>query len=308
MKLPGTSLIATVYNEAATIRNWLAALAAQSSWPEEFVIVDGASKDDTASIIASHVWPAGFPVPKVIVQKCNIAGGRNIAIQNCRAEIIASTDAGSMPDPHWFEEIVKPLMERPEIDVVAGECPTLERNSFQRRMTPYLQRAPTVTSENCAPSSRNTAFRRTAWAGVGGYPEWLTLTAEDSLFNNELRLAGFRFYYQPAALVSWENRPDLKSYLKMMYLYGYGSAEARQGLKHYVRYLWTTFVPPLILFTPHPLADAPLRYARNAAAAFGWLAGKIKGRKPPAGWKYMGGVWASPEAQAHRAAVASKAK
>ena len=306
MKLPGTALIATVYNEASTIKDWLAALAVQSAWPEEFVIVDGASKDNTVALIAGHIWPTGFPAPKVIVQKCNIATGRNIAIKNCGAEIIASTDAGSLPDPQWFDEIVKPLIELPDIDVVGGKCAAIERNSFQHRMAPYLQDSANITSENCRPSSRNTAFRRTAWAGVGGYPEWLTLTAEDSLFNNQLRACGFRYYYQPAAQVRWESRPDLKSYLKMMYSYGYGSAEAGQATKQYLRCMVTTFVPPVILFSPHPLADVPLRYARNAAAALGWLAGKIQGRKPPAGWRYISGVWISPKAQAHQAALASK--
>lgn len=301
----GTAIIATVYNEASTIHTWLAAIAEQSSWPEEFVIVDGASKDNTVEVISSHVWPEGFPAPKIIVQKCNIAGGRNIAIKNCSAEIIASTDAGSSPKSDWFEQITAPLLRDPDIDVAAGLCPPMARNAFQQRMAPYIESPANITSENCSPSSRNTAFRRKAWVAVGGYPEWLTLTAEDSSFNQELRACNFRFFYQPSALVTWEGRPNLKAYLRMMYSYGFGSAEARQGGRIYWRYLLTTLLPPLILFSPHPLADAPIRYARNAAAALGWVAGKIRGKKPPADWKYSGGVWLSPEAQTCRAANAS---
>jgi glycosyltransferase involved in cell wall biosynthesis len=303
MKLPGTALIATVYNEAATIGEWLTALAAQTCWPEEFVIVDGGSRDATVARISAQVWPAGFPAPKIIVQPCNIAAGRNLAINNCRAEIIASTDAGSLPAPDWFGEISRPLIEKTAVQVVAGECVTLARNPFQQRLALYLQTPAGISSENCMPSSRNVAFRRSAWAAVGGYPEWLTLTAEDALFNENLRAAGLAFYYQPAAIVGWEPRPNMKAYLKMMYSYGYGSAEAGLAARHYRRWLLSTLVPPLILFSPHPLKDAGFRYGRNAATAFGWLVGKIRGRRPPAGWKYINGIWISPETQQQTVAV-----
>jgi GT2 family glycosyltransferase len=303
MKLPGTALIVTVYNEAATIQDWLAALAAQSAWPEECVIVDGGSKDNTCEIISGHPWPAGFPAPKVIVQQCNIAGGRNLAIKNCRAELIASTDAGSLPEPGWFAAIIEPLLDQPDVAVVGGDCSTVNRNAFQQRLAPYVQSPANVTSANCMPSSRNVAFRRSAWAAVGGYPEWLTLTAEDALFNVQLRAAGFQFFYQPAARVRWESRPNLKAYLKMMYSYGYGSGEMSQNTRHYVRCLLTTFIPPLILFSRWPLRDALFRYLRNAATALGWLEGKLRGHRPPAGWERVNGLWLSPETRKHQAAA-----
>ncbi len=41
------SLIVTVLNEAATIELLLEAVAAQTKLPEEFIIVDGGSSDDT---------------------------------------------------------------------------------------------------------------------------------------------------------------------------------------------------------------------------------------------------------------------
>jgi hypothetical protein len=152
-----------------------------------------------------------------------------------------------------------------------------------------------AAGDDCSPSSRNVAFTREAWASVGGYPEWLTLTAEDALFNANLHSAGIRFYYQPSALVSWEMRPDLASYLKMMRNYGYGSAEMGQAPHLYRRYLLTTLIPPVILFSPHPISDAPFRYLRNAASAWGWVKGTLLGRRPPRDWRRVDGVWLSPQ-------------
>jgi glycosyltransferase involved in cell wall biosynthesis len=295
-------LISTVYNEAASIERWIDALKAQTARPDEFVIVDGASKDNTVELIRNGFATGNFPKPNIIVQRCNIAEGRNLAIQNSTHEIIASVDAGSIPDAHWFEEITAPFSQHPDIGVVGGLCPMVARNELHKtveRLT-SSETAKLVTGGDCSPSSRNVAFTRHAWSSVGGYPEWLTLTAEDALFNANLHAAGFRFYYQPTAKVTWELRPNLASYLKMMRSYGYGSGEMDQAPRIYRRYILTTLIPPLILFSPHPIADAPLRYLRNAASAWGWIKGKLVGHKPPKDWRFVDGVWLSPQTLATR--------
>jgi glycosyltransferase involved in cell wall biosynthesis len=289
-------LISTVYNEAANIARWIDALRSQTVPPDEFVIVDGGSKDDTVAQLRKGFGNGNFPKPKIIVQRCNIAQGRNLAVQNSTHEIIASVDAGSVPDRKWLEEITRPF-EEGVVGVVGGSCPIVIENDFQKKVERLIggEADRFVEGGDCTPSSRNVAFTRQAWAGVGGYPEWLTLTAEDSLFNANLHAAGMRFYHQPSALVSWELRPNLRSYLKMMRSYGYGSAETGQAPRLYRRWLLTTLLPPLILLSPHPIADAPLRYLRNAASSWGWLQGKMNGRKPPAGWRWVDGVWLSPQ-------------
>jgi glycosyltransferase involved in cell wall biosynthesis len=289
------ALISTVYNEAGSIKRWIAAILHQTIRPDEFVIVDGGSTDGTVRLLREGFEKADFTQPRIIVRRCNIAEGRNIAVQNSTAEIIAATDAGSIPDPRWLEEITRPFEESEGIAVVGGRCRAVSENAFQKKLENYISDIPRPAGGDCSPSSRNVAFTRASWAAVGGYPEWLTLTAEDSLFNANLHFAGFRFYHQPSAVVSWEGRPDLAGYLRMMFNYGYGSAEAGQQPDLYRNWLLTTLVPPLILFSHRPLADAPLRYLRNAATAWGWVKGKINGRKPPADWRYFQGAWMSPE-------------
>jgi glycosyltransferase involved in cell wall biosynthesis len=293
------ALIATVYNEGRSIDRWVAALRRQSVRPDEFVIVDAASTDDTVRRLREGFEGSDFPSVRLIVQPCNIAAGRNIAIRNTTADIVAVTDAGSIPDEHWLEEIVRPFSSRAEIGVVGGWCPVTTDTAFQQRIERYMLGEPLAEGSDCSPSSRNVAFTRASWQAVGGYPEWLTLTAEDSLFNLNLHYAGIRFYHQPAAIVRWDGRSDLPGYLRMMYHYGFGSAEAGQAFHRYRDWALTTLVPPLILLSPHPLKDAGFRYRRNAAAAWGWIKGKLTGHKPPPGWKHVAGGWMSPETLAH---------
>ena len=264
---------------------WLGALASQTAWPEEFVIVDGGSTDGSVERITNHPWPTGVPTPRVIVQKCNIAEGRNLAIRSCSAGIIASTDAGSVPDPDWFAQIVRILLEDPTIDVVGGRCITEISTPFQRRYARYLAVEHGICLSSYSPSSRNTAFRRRAWEWVGGYPEWLTLTAEDSLFNLNLHAVGCRYHHEPFAIVRWEGRSTMKSYLRMLYSYGYGSAESHEARNQYLRCIASTVFPPLILLSRHPLRDVGFRYIRNALRAFGWVHGKLKGKRFPPDWR-----------------------
>lgn len=273
------------------------ALSAQTTRPDEFVIVDGGSTDGTVNLLKRGFETTGFTRPRIIVQRCNIAGGRNLAIRNTASDIIVSLDAGSVPETEWLAEIVKPFRENQDVGVVGGRCPCIAGNAFQKQLEKYSV-APeknTPAGGDCHPSSRNVAFRRKAWESVGGYPEWLTLTAEDALFNANLHFAGIRFFYQPSAVVSWEARPDLAGYLKMMWSYGYGSGEMGQTTHLYWQWWLTTLVPFLILFSRNPVSDIPLRYLRNASTALGWINGRIWGHKPPKDWKRIKGVWLSPQ-------------
>lgn len=293
------ALISTVYNEGEDIFAWARSLRAQTRHPDEFVIVDGGSTDGTPGRLRQAFNHGDFPAPRIIVEKCNIARGRNLAIQNTTAEIIASTDAGSYPEPNWLEEITRPLLADEKLDVCGGKSRVLVKNDFQRFVEPFDTAGPEPVNGAPHGSSRNIAYRRRSWADVGGYPEWLTLTAEDALLNLQMHRVGKRFEYNPAAIVYWPMRETEAQYLKMLYNYGYGSAEARLFSMNYLRHLLVTLCPPLLLLSKHGFGCLRFRYLRNAACARGWLAGRLWGHRPPPGWKRWNGILLSPAAQLH---------
>ncbi len=88
------SLIATVKNEAHALARLLDSIGAQTRLPDEVVIADGGSTDDTARRIEPWGAAQPFPVRVVIVPGANIAQGRNAAIRAARGALIAATDAG----------------------------------------------------------------------------------------------------------------------------------------------------------------------------------------------------------------------
>jgi len=291
------ALIATVFNEGESVVGWLQALQQQTRQPDEFVIVDGGSTDGTPEMIERVFAGGGFPPPRVIIEKCNIARGRNLAIQNTTAEILVSTDAGSFPEPDWLEEITRPLLDDLNTDAVGGKTVLIARSSFEQFLV-EMEGQP-LDDEGYYPSSRNIAMRRKAWECVGGYPEWLTLAGEDALFNYELHAAGVRFACSTRARVRWPIRPTPEAYFKLLYRNAYGAAEAQMFASYFLRRLLLTVFPPLLLLSRHRFNHFKFRYRKNASSALGWLAGKIWGRRAPRDWKRRAGILLSPETQRH---------
>src|SRR5215470_7149550 len=93
-------------------------LAAQTRLPDEVVIVDGGSTDDTVSLMQSYA--DRLPLRVLVEPGCNISAGRNRAIAAAQGDIIAVTDAGVVLEPDWLEKITRPLVEDSAVQVVAG--------------------------------------------------------------------------------------------------------------------------------------------------------------------------------------------
>lgn len=295
------ALIATVFNEAGNLPRWWQCLQSQTLPPDEIVIVDGGSTDGTWETLQSLARESSVPV-KLEQRRCNIAAGRNRAIELTDAEIIAANDAGSFPDPHWLAEITRPFLENKSLEVVGGHSVNQFTNRFQKYLELFEgQPAAPKTPEEIFPSSRNVAFRRTAWQDVGGYPEWLTLVAEDALFNFELHRIGKTFFHNPAAIVRWPVRETAEAYFRMLYLYGFGAAEARLYAPYFLKRTVIMLCPWLLIFSRHRCRHLGFRYRKNAASARGWLAGWLRGRRAPRDWRRTQGVLLSPAAQKYLA-------
>ena len=289
------ALIATLYNEADNVSRWWDCLMRQTVMPDEIVLVDGGSNDGTWEQLQRLAKPC--PVPITLEQRrCNIAAGRNRAIRLTDAEIIASNDAGSFPEPDWFGEITRRLIEDQRLDIVGGKSIVSVENEFQRLMTSFEPPDQDPRPGTPFGSSRNIAYRRQAWSDVGGYPEWLTLTSEDALFNFQLHKIGKVFGYNPRAIVRWAGRESEAEYLKMLYSYGYGSGESRLYARSYWVHFAVTVFPLLLLFSKRRLANLRFRYLRNALCIGGWFAGRLRGHTAPPGWRRVDGVYLSPEA------------
>ncbi|MCG9478763.1 MAG: glycosyltransferase [Actinomycetia bacterium] len=272
-----TAFIATVYNEADTIRPFLESLAGQSVLPAEIVIVDGGSTDGTVKIIKSCFRDFSLPVRVNIIQEeAGISRGRNIAIKAARSEVICVSDAGCILDRDWLGT----LASNAGPDTVAGGYSAALANSFLERClaSAVVVLPHQVKEDRFMPSSRNVCFYKSAWERVGGYPQNLDF-GEDMKFNFFLKNQGYRIKFVPRAVVRWLMRTSLSSIFKQFFRYAKGDALGRMytyrhGLRIGSAAVFLAFLT--LIFTVSwwfllPLALLLLVYSRPAFFRVGYV-------------------------------------
>lgn len=274
--IKGTSFITVVYNEADNINHFLKSYLEQEYYAEEFIIIDGGSKDGTFEIL--NEFSEAYPLlnMKVISDAkysrdfsiSPIADARNYAIELCKGEYIAVTDAGCLLDKKWMHEIIKPFDER-TIDVVSGWYEALCDNEFQRKFAEiFLPKKEDTNAEEFLPSSRSLAFKKSCWKAVNGYPVE-SYTGEDTMFDILLKEKGFKFYFACEAVVYWRVPSNINDACKKYLSYGKGDGYYRLHKVYYLKLFVHAVFPIKYLLS----GDISMKYR----IYFALLTGYIKG-------------------------------
>lgn len=236
------SLIVTVKNEEKTIASFLEAIFNQTRLPDEIIISDGGSTDKTKEIIVTNFCNRGIPV-KIIDAPGNIAHGRNVAIANAKYSLIAVTDAGTEADASWLANLIKPFESDSEVDVSFGATIPKPRNLFEEIVGIFFS----LPSYSFFGSSRSLAFKKNIWEKVGGYPEHLYLSGEDTLFNIKLKKSGAKITFVPEAIVYWQPMENFRKLFYQTFSYARGNAQARTYTYEHFRNI-LSYTLGLVLF------------------------------------------------------------
>lgn len=221
------SLIITTFNEEKSMGIWCDSILAQTRLPDEIVLVDSMSTDNTVNIIKNKLSSTNITL-SIFIEKCNISKGRNIAISKARYDNILVTDAGVELSHTWIELMAKKLSE---CDVVAGYYSFSGEQWFQKSYSRLFYKSPEQIDESTfLPSSRSLALTRKAWESVSGYNESYDI-GEDTEFDLKLKSRGYGISFEPNALVTWELRDSLYKLSKQHYLYSYWDGVIGQNKK-----------------------------------------------------------------------------
>ncbi len=245
------SLICTVRDEADNIAALLDSMLAQTRQPDEIIINDCQSRDATPTIVQQYA--ARHAHIRLVTGGHNISSGRNHAIAHATGQIIASTDAGLVLDPHWLERLIAPL-EQGRADQTGGfYCPQphslfeLVLGATNYRSVAEIDPARFLPFGNCM------AFRREAWAAVGGFPEWLS-HCEDIVFDLALEQAGYQREFVPDAVIMFRPRASLRAFFRQYYFYARGDGIAglwtKRHLIRYATYSWGSLLVVKAIYSP----------------------------------------------------------
>jgi glycosyltransferase involved in cell wall biosynthesis len=271
------SLACTCRNEEESILLWLDSIKRQSLLPGEVIIVDGGSNDDTARLIQDYIDRGNLPF-KLRLEKsppCNIATGRNRAIELATNDVVLLSDAGCELSQNWCELLVRGFADESKPEVVMGFYQLQQSDSFGNalaRMT--VSELNTINPSVFLPSARSLGLKKTIWQRAGRYPQQLRLAGEDSLFDLNLKALNPVMVFVPEAIVHWAPEDNIRRALRTIYRYSFGDAEgARLGWRSYAEHCvkLTGFLAVILLAFALWHRDIPVFQLAALALASGYV-------------------------------------
>ncbi len=211
MSAPRVSIVIPTWNGADLLEACLRSLRAQTFSAFEVVVVDNGSTDRTRAMLAG-----GFPEVQLVALPENrgFAPATNAGLRAARGEILVCLNNDVECDPGWLGALVAALDARPAVGSVASKMMDARRPGIVDAAGdgmalvawnigrgqpdgPRWREGREVLSA-CAGAA---AYRRALLDRVGLLDEAFFAWFEDVDLGIRAQLAGFRCWYEPAAVV-----------------------------------------------------------------------------------------------------------
>lgn len=220
------SLIVPVRNEEARLREFIESLLAQTAQPFEIVIADGGSEDKTKEIIREYI-KQGHNIR--LLEDANAYPGRarNLAIQAVQTEWVAMTDAGTVVERDWLENLAG---QANGADIVLGSYEPILSTFFKECLAlAFVAPAMNIGDRYLrGPSTASMMIRKSVWEALGKFPEELR-ACEDLLFFERFDQIGLAIKYAPNALVRWHIADSFSSVFRRFRTYSFHTLKAGLG-------------------------------------------------------------------------------
>ncbi len=221
--MKSVTVIVPAYNARDTIGACIESLLGQTRRPDEVIIVDDCSCDDTAQVASKY----GV---KVIKLEKNSGPGvaRNIGAAAAAGEILAFTDSDCVAPAGWLERIVAAL-DAPGVVAATGGYAGAVQDGFLTRLQHLTlrQRQSAMPPEIDSTITSNFACLKSAFASVGGFPLYSRKRDpakpiwgnEDEELGFLLARAGGKIRWMPDNGVLHQFRLSLRGYLRQQRFY-----------------------------------------------------------------------------------------
>jgi GT2 family glycosyltransferase len=210
---PSASVIVPNYNGALFLRECLESLLRQAFADFEVIVVDDASPDGSAEIVAGE-----FPTMRLIRLERNggFAHAVNVGIAAARGEYVALLNNDAVADPGWLGALVETLRSHPEAGSAASKILLADGGNTLLSAGDIYRRAGVPDSrgvwehddgqyddetEVFGACGAGCAYRRTMLDEIGGFDERFYMYCEDVDLAFRAQVRGFRCTYTPRAIV-----------------------------------------------------------------------------------------------------------
>lgn len=206
MTRPTTSIVIRALNEAAHLPRLLTSIAEQSVQPDEVILVDSGSTDNSVAIAEDfgasivHIPPGDFTFGRALNWGCEAAKGELLVFVSAHVYALGS---------EWLDRLIEPFSD-PQVGVSYGGQTGDERSNFAelQLMARWFPEEGTLDQDNSFCNNANCAVRKSLWE-AHGYDESLP-GLEDMAFAREIRASGNRVAYVPEAKIAHVHEEGLR--------------------------------------------------------------------------------------------------
>jgi glycosyltransferase involved in cell wall biosynthesis len=266
------SLVIPVYNEEHHLGACLDAIASQQHMPDEVLVVDNNSTDNTPEIAGSYSF-----VTVLNAKKQGVVHARNIGFNASKSAIIGRIDADTILPANWVSSVRKAFNNQ-QTDAITGpvyyyDMPLSSVNYrldhfFRSIMNMRMEQFPFLYGSNMA-------IRASAWKEVASKTCIAKKVHEDLDLAIHLQEAGYGITYRPDLRCGVSSRRyddtfnDFSKYMKM-FVDTYREHD-RQGLMPFVA---------MTAFTTGYIALQPLRRSYDTKTGKRSIKQLVKGHTP----------------------------
>ena len=231
------SVVIPTLNAESSLDMLLAALESQSLKPDEILIIDSSSKDQTVKIAERHPTTRTLVIPKA---QFSHGGTRDLGIQSTKGDLIVFMTQDAIPTSETLlEKLTEPLAGEKTVAAYARQLPKAEASAREKLVRSFNYRANSENhtladlpekgiktfflSDVCA------AYRRKEYLELGGFERDVT-TNEDMFYAARAIRAGYTIAYAAEAEVYHSHDFSLKEQYERNRLQGYEIERHRELL------------------------------------------------------------------------------
>ncbi len=211
------SVVATTFNDSLDIIKYLEDIIKQSCPPDEIVIADGGSKDDTVEKIKQFSFTSSITIRVVEKGRLNISQGYNEAIKVAANDMIGITGVGNYYDQFFFEELVN-VIEKKDLDYVYSPIRGYNANDFAKRYNISLLHGDIGNCLDIA-SNHGALVKKKIFEDLNFFYEKFIYAGEDAEFYSLVKKNGYNGECVKTAKMYWKTPTSWHEFLKQIRVY-----------------------------------------------------------------------------------------
>lgn len=186
-KAQSMSVVIPCYNASKEIIRTIDSVLAQTLKPQQLVVVNDGSQDDSALIVWEYrerINAAGIKLLIISQPNKGVSAARNRGVEESNGDLIAFLDADDIWRPTKLAEHHKVFANDPTLGISFARCEIhnlATQSSTVSSLPMGAQNMSSVFSENPTTTSSNLVVRRQLFVQLGGFDESMSF-AEDQEF------------------------------------------------------------------------------------------------------------------------------